>query len=175
MEILLGTQKSSFHDSIIEYGSKPENEYNHTPEFIKNSFYADHVKRYLETFGHERVKILLFEEFIKDEKAAVKNILAFLGLNINFELTGRAYGSTVAARNSFARFVARNVFVRKLARAILPENVLEILRTKLVFKEIKKPPMLEEDRLFLQKLYRDDVWKLEKVLGRPLPWSWYKN
>jgi hypothetical protein len=39
------------------------------------------VKRYLDVFGPEQVKISIFEEFISDPKKALKDILHFLELD----------------------------------------------------------------------------------------------
>ena len=42
--------------------------------------YGEQLRRYLDTFGPKNVKILLFEEFIKDTQATVSDVLEFLGL-----------------------------------------------------------------------------------------------
>ena len=82
--------------------------------------YADAVQRYLDIFGPRQVKVLIFEEFIRDTGAAVRDVLKFLG---------------VEAEPSTA----------------LGEGY--------------------EARRFLEELYRNDVRRLEKILGRSLPWA----
>src|ERR1700693_2394465 len=49
--------------------------------YLAPGFYAQQVKRYLDAFGSERVKMLIFEEFIHDTNGAVSDVLKFLGVN----------------------------------------------------------------------------------------------
>ena len=79
--------KSSFKNQIHK-------EMNNKADFTKPhirlpaGLYSKDVQRYLDTFGKEHVKILIFEEFIKNPKVILEDILKFLGVkNIinNFE------------------------------------------------------------------------------------------
>jgi len=47
----------------------------------KSGFYAKQVQMYLDVFGSNNVKILIFEEFIKDPEPQIKKVLEFLGVN----------------------------------------------------------------------------------------------
>jgi len=133
-------------------------------------FYSEEVKRYLDIFESNKVKIIIFEEFVKEAKKQIKEVLKFLGLNenapINVEKTFNPYGE---ARWSFAKTVLGSpTFSRTIIKYVRPKT-----RTKLrryILKEATKPKLLEEDRLFLEDHYYDDVKKLEKILGRKLPW-----
>lgn len=44
------------------------------------SFYGRQVKRYTDRFGRERVKVLVFEEFLRHPKRTVADLLRWLGL-----------------------------------------------------------------------------------------------
>jgi len=79
--------KLSFHEQL-------QKEMEHRFEYTEPSIglevgrYSDDVKRHIEIFGPNKVKILVFEEFVKDVKTAVDEILRFLGLKystVNFE------------------------------------------------------------------------------------------
>jgi len=51
--------------------------------------YAQGVKRYLDIFGPKQVKIIIFEEWVKDIPKTLIDIIEFLGIkhaNLNFEL-----------------------------------------------------------------------------------------
>ena len=45
---------------------------------LKSSLYTDDVKRYLDLFGKNQVKIIIFEEWTKNVKKTIQDILNFL-------------------------------------------------------------------------------------------------
>ncbi|WP_332635129.1 sulfotransferase domain-containing protein, partial [Halalkalibacter flavus] len=48
--------------------------------FIGASLYYEQVKRDLQIFGSKQVKIIIFEEFVKDTRNSLKEILEFLNI-----------------------------------------------------------------------------------------------
>jgi len=44
------------------------------------------------------------------------------------------------------------------------------LKEKFLLKKQSKPEMEQRDREFLKNLFREDVEKLQNILGRKLPW-----
>jgi len=44
-----------------------------------------------------------------------------------------------------------------------------------LLKKGTKPELSQEDRIFFEEIYRNDVKKLREILGRPIPWSLVKN
>jgi len=124
----------------------------------------------LETFGPKQVKILIFEEWTKDVKNTINEIVKFLGLN--YTLTDNLqdkYNPYVIPRGTFAQSILGNTFIGKVTNSLFPQSTRRFLKSFLV-KEGAKPKMLEEDRKKLIKFYQDDVRELEKLLGRKLPW-----
>jgi hypothetical protein len=53
---------------------------------------------------------------------------------------------------------------------LLPDFLVESLPEKIFFKRKQKPKIEPKAVKFLQEIYRDDVIKLESLLGRSLPW-----
>lgn len=135
-------------------------------------FYSEPVKRYPDIFGAKQLKILIFEEFIEDPKGAVREILEFLGVSGELPLSvGQAYNAFAAPRGPLASRILRSNVARAIAKALIPTSLRRRAKQKLLLKKTSKPPMSQEARSFLEQLYRDDVRRLEKILGRALPWS----
>ena len=40
---------------------------------------------------------------------------------------------------------------------------------------MEKPKLSDQDRTLLENFYRDDVKKLEGLLGKQFPWNWTNN
>ncbi|MGH7769150.1 MAG: sulfotransferase family protein [Candidatus Binatia bacterium] len=144
--------------------------------YLKPAFYTEAVKRYCEVFGADRVKIVIFEEFIRDTPGAVREILRFLGVEAEPPpAVGEIHNSFGLHRWRWSRLATRNTLARNAARRFLPDRLRRRVLEKIFYQKTAKPPMPEEGRNFLEGIYRDDVAGLEKLLGRPLPWFHAKS
>jgi len=140
---------------------------------ILGGWYNEQVKRYLEIFGQKQVKVLIFEEFIKNPKKTIKEVFEFLNLTSDPpEEVELVHNILTKPRNQIALSLLQNSTVRKIARNLLPPSVAVSGVKRILGKKISKPPMLKKDRTFLQNLYRNDVRDLQKTLKRELPWNW---
>ena len=137
--------------------------------YIRSGLYTEQVQRYLDTFGASQVKIIIFEEFIRDPKQIVNDTLRFLGVDLNpFQLgVYEAHNSSSDRsfpKSKFARRLLRSRKTTWLARSRLVKPLLE--------KKVPKPKLDPIHRKRLEDLYREDVRKLSEILHRPLPWVW---
>ena len=71
---------SSFHEKL-QNELRDGTDFNKPNMGIRRGLYHDDIKRYLDVFDPEQVKISIFEEFILDPKKALKDILHFLELD----------------------------------------------------------------------------------------------
>jgi hypothetical protein len=133
--------------------------------------YAAQVERYRAVFG-PRFKPLVFEEWMKDVEGTMRDLLAFLG--IDHEIEGFAeppQRGHSEVRGAFVRYLFGNRVISRTAEALVPYRVRKFVRNALLVKSVPKPEMDSETRQFLVEYYRDDVRRLEALLGRPLPWA----
>jgi hypothetical protein len=143
---------------------------------LKSVLYAEAVQRYLDTFGAERVKIIVFEEFARDPRKTVGDVLAFLGVDDGPPASiGTPYNSYTIPRWSPSAGLLKNKLARTIWRAVAPKRLRLMVSRRILYKGAEKPPMLEDSRKFLEQAFREDVERLEKILGRPLPWFHAKD
>ena len=160
----------TFRQVIKKSLDSPEND-DYSRIIISAGMYYQQVKRYLDTFGKENVKILIFEEFVNDSRKAVKEILEFLGVKSEIaESVGKVHNPFTVPRGVIAKFALRNKITSKFGRSI-GSSAREMIVKNVLVKKGNKPPLLQEDRMFLEKIYCDDVVRLEKFLGHSLPWT----
>jgi len=171
LEIRTGGLKLSFHEEL-QIELKHRRDRSKPILGLKFGLYSESVKRYLDIFGREQVKTLIFEEFTQNTKGTVKEILKFLGLNSsinNFE--DSAHNPFSVARGSVVQYMLRNKTITKMARKVIPSSARRFLREEILVKKPPKPKMAEEDMETLVKFYHDDVRRLQTVLKRKLPWT----
>jgi len=116
---------------------------------------------------------LIFEEFIKDPKKTIKEILDFLDVkseimskilktyNVYREPTGKA-----------AELILKSSTIDKIAVSLIPKSIRRRLKDTITEKPKEKPIMTEMDRLSLESFYYQDVKNLQQLLRRTLPWNW---
>lgn len=139
---------------------------------LDSGFYTIQLERYLKVFGHEQVKIIIFEEFIKDPKNTLNDILQFLGLKksiVNIDI--KKYNPYKTPRGKLAQKIVTNKKIKRISERLFPVSMRKFIGRKILLVEKPKPNVPEKDRETLIKLYLDDVRQLEKILGRKLPWN----
>lgn len=169
--VRIGRMKGSFHEEL-QKSLKHVKAYNQISLRLETGLYAEDIQRYLDIFGSTQVKILIFEEFVKDPKKTLNEILSFL--KIDYELDdfeGEAYNKFGVARGPISQFLLRDMRLRRVVEKIVPPSGRRVLREKLLLKNEEKPKMNQEDRKTLIQFYREDGIKLQKILGKKLPWK----
>jgi len=168
----VGRIKISFSE-LIEKESKQEYDYGKLRLSLKSSFYSNHVKRYIDIFGKDQVKIIFFEDLRKDANSVLKEILKFLDVSYSVEnFEAEVHNPYSEARGKISKKILTDMKVRKLAKSgIIPLPTRRFLRHKVLMKKQPKQEIDETDRSTLEKFYHDDVQKLKNILGRELPWK----
>lgn len=133
--------------------------------------YAAQVERYRAVFGDRGFKVLIFEELMSDVPGAMRQILAFLGIEHDVaSLHTPAQRQFSEARWPIVRSLFGNRMISRAAETLIPYDLRKRIRNAILTKEAPKPELDREAREFLVDYYRDDVTRLEGLLGRRLPW-----
>jgi len=177
MNIRLRRYRGTFHE-FLQNGVKNEPKNNDGYEALRFGIYTDEVKRYLEIFGKNQVKILIFEEWTKNVKNTIQDLLNFLG--IAYEITddfddsikNMYYEKKILGGNLTEQIIENEITIN-VFRKIIPKSGRLWLTNKLIEKKTNtpKPIMESEERGLLKNFYKDDVRNLENLLGRKLPWK----
>lgn len=166
-----GGTKDTFHKVLhnemkfgIEDSLKPH-------LYLESGLYSDSIKRYLEIFGSKQVKIIIFEEFSKNPKVTLEEILNFLGIHhslLNFK--AEVHNPFTAPRGKTAEHILTSKTTSKFLKAFLPSSTRKFLRRNILTNNQDKPIIEKEDWKILYDYYKEDVEKLKKILNRELPW-----
>lgn len=171
MYVKSGLTKLSFDDAIgkeLNGGIDPSK-----PKIqLDTGLYFKNVKTYLDIFGSKQVKILIFEEFVQQPKKAVQEILEFLNIKSDLDnFSGEAHNVFASPRGAIARYLLSTESIRPIARALLPSSSRKYFREKILIGKPSKPSITRNSHDILFNYYREDVKKLENLLGRKFPWK----
>lgn len=145
--------------------------------------YVEQLRRYREAFGAERVLVLIYDDFKRDNEATVRAVLRFLEVNDTVSLQLTEANPTVAVRSvQMQRLVGKvrrgeGAVPRAIKNAVLAltsqqlrNEVLHPLRRRAVYG----PPQAPDERFMLElrRRFKPEVVALSEYLGRDLVTLW---
>jgi len=136
--------------------------------YKQKGFYYAQVKRYFDTFGRDRVGVWLYEDLRDDTFGALGEVFRFLDIDDGFvpdasiehnpsgiPRVGRLYTGVRA-------LTARNPV---LVERVLPAKLRGYVKSRIMARPPPFPPELREG---LISAYKEDILKLQDLIGRDL-------
>ncbi len=142
--------------------------------------YMDWIDEYLKYYDKENVKVIIFEEFIKDPKSAMDDIQEFIGVE------GIEYGAL--PHSNEGKSVSKNYISAKINRYLYRrDRELRYVKSDKVKRRHEKwkakihkhtlidnnDKMLPESKAVLDEFYKDSIKRLEEFCGKSLEGIWY--
>jgi len=141
---------------------------------LESGLYTHNIKKFLEIFGKENVKILIFENWINDTKNAMNEILQFLKINYNLknfhEEIKNDSKSFRELRNNTSKYLLQIASKNKILNKVIPQPLKYYIHDNFLTKKEIYPKFDNKSRKMLIDFYHNDVKNLEKFLGYKLPW-----
>ncbi len=147
------------------------------PYFISKSMYYHQVERYLNAFGEENVMVVIFEDFVGENKSKViRDIQSFIGVEPKDLEMGINTNPTYLYKGRWFEFVRKNREAILKIERLFPEKSVHRWKDNLKKKLGKKPDRLEGEykKELWAKYFEEDVKKLESLIGRDLK-IWYES
>jgi len=163
--------KRSFTEMLDWHENKIKNNEFFIDSILESGFYSKHIKRFQENFSADKIKIIIFEEYVKNITPTINSILAFLGIDEKMEFDEQPKGAYRVPKNKMAKLLLENATFRKTATKLIPTITRQNIGDKYFVKQTTKPPMLQQERERLKKIYESEVKELEILLGKKLPWD----
>lgn len=140
--------------------------------YAASTMYAWRVRSYLDAFGPDRVRIYLFEEFIREPQAMLTDLWRFLDVADVQPDTSKSFNASSRPRSRLlASMVSKRSPFAALARAVVPGAVRDRLSEGIRrLNAGRKGQVDERSRAFLRERFAADVRETEALLGRRLEW-----
>ena len=139
--------------------------------YIDHGFYSNQVQAYLNVFGKENVQVLIFEEWVKNPIEHIRKIYEFLNIDNSFLPNLVKENTSGIPRIRILQRFLSSLYLPRPLKKIIPQPLKFKIRNKLLklnIKSFKYPKMEQHVEEYLYSLYKEDIEKLENILGRDL-------
>ena len=168
----MGFDKNRSFNELLDSSKEQldQNEF-HIDSLLEAGFYSKHIKRFQKIFSKNQIKIIIFEEYIKNTIPTINSILSFLDTDKSITFKTAPKGAYKVPRNFASQKLMNNSTFRKTAKFIIPTVARQKIGERFLVKESSRPVLKQNQRQRLKEIYLDDVENLAKLLGRSLPWK----
>ena len=171
---------------------KPRSEGRHVPRYSywpqlllysEHIRYVEQLRRYHEVFGHDQVKVLIYDDFRNDNESTVRSVQRFLGVEDTAPIEVVEANPTVRARSQLLNEIVHAVgvgrgpishAVKEAIKAVTPagprRSALYAVQRSFVFGSPRPPD--QELLAEIRRRYRGEVEALSEYMGRDLVDLW---
>lgn len=143
--------------------------------YVQLGFYYPQVKRYLDLFERERIKVYLTEDLYRDPNSMLVDVYDFLNVSHEFEpsLEKKNISGIPKSRLLHDIFLKDNL-LKSLLKPLFPDRLRKQIQSNVRKANLAQKPTLDPElRQKLTKVYQEDVLKLQDLLDRDLT-AWTK-
>jgi hypothetical protein len=135
-------------------------------------FYGRQLEPYFDVFPREQISVQLYDDYVANPQAVLRVLFEFLGIDPTFVPdTSLRYNVSGTPRSELLHaFLARPLAIKDALKPLMPAPVRHRLRARLMHRNIvpDRSRMAASTRQRLTALYRDDVLRLQSMIGRDL-------
>jgi len=171
MELKLNREiDKNFITAVIKDYKKLKKGWGISNNYIEGGLYYEKVKRYFDVFPKDQIKIIIFEKMVQNMQDAIKDILKFLNVNINFKIDiSEKYNV-----KELPRFLIINQFIDKIISSkfirIKLEYYTQFLNKNfncyknILFSKKGLPSLSNSDIKYLIPFFKEDIEKLSELV-----------
>lgn len=151
-------------NNTIEVPYSPIHKMSYRDSLITKGDYASHLKNYLKHFDKENIKIIFFEDLLKDRQGVLNSVFDFIGVkNAQIEAPAKIYNKTKYPGKLNWVYISWKHLKPYLPQKLILNNREKLVKLKDVFFSDKKPKFSPEARKKLLEIYSDSINELEKL------------
>lgn len=167
--VMIGHENLSFEEAIKKEEERAQLNWRWHYQYVGQSMYYEQVKRYIDFFGKDKVRVYLFDELKNKSLDLMKKIYEFLDVNDNFTPNLNIYNKTGLPRNKVLhKFLRYDNFIKDITRHITPSkfraNIFRFIENKNYTRK-SIPPMDSSTKKMLLNKFKSDVLKLQELIN----------
>jgi hypothetical protein len=141
--------------------------------YLEAGQYSEQVIRYLDEFGKQRVKVIMFEDLCENAALVVQETCSFLEVDPTYQTEVSIANPNKKVRSRLLRSMIDNppTRVKTLGKSLTTtayrQKTINLLR-RLNTQKVERPPMPPALRTRLQQHFAPDVSRLSRIINKDL-------
>ncbi|MFV0458026.1 MAG: sulfotransferase family protein [Actinomycetales bacterium] len=162
-----GLEQAPFEEAIArEPGSRELTHY------VSTGFYGAQLRPYFDLFGPDQLRIVLFEELVREPAATMRTLYEWLGVDPGFSPVVEVLNeSGVPSNAAVAQLYRARRRLQPYLKPVVPRRLAKSA-DKLLVRGLRKTGLDEASSGRLREIYTDDLDLLCELAGRDLREAW---
>lgn len=135
--------------------------------YSKRLQYSEHIKRYLNHFPTDQIKIIIFEDFKRDNLKILSEIYEFLNLKREHIPKLRIYNKNKIVRSRKLIRIKENPLFNSLLQKLFPHNLyifVKKMMDQVAIEDKPSQPLNTKLKSYLKAKFRNNVKELNQIL-----------
>lgn len=138
------------------------------------SMYYKQVQYYMEVFGRQRVKVVIYDELFANPAQALREVFAFLNVreDVGINTSVRYNVSGVPKSRKFYQRLDKFIYnpngLEKRLKSLIPHHLRGAWASKIIGMSVERVPLDAEKQAQLKAYFAEDVERLQDLLQRDL-------
>lgn len=166
-----GREPLSFADALAAEEARGRANWAPGWQYSLDGYYHEQLSRYYDLFERDRIKVYLYEDLRRDPLGLVRDVLRFLDVDETHvpDTSLRHNVSGIPRSRLLHDFLKRPNPAKSLLKPFLSKKTRRRLSMRAQNRNLSRPPALQpEMRRALVDGYREDITKLQGLIGRDL-------
>jgi hypothetical protein len=171
---LVGRETLGFKEGLSREEERKQKGFEPMWWYKELGLYCRQVKHYLEVFGTQRVKVLLYEELFANSEQTLRDVFTFLEVKEDVVIDTSVRYNAAGVPKSRRLYTLLNHFIynpspmEKLVKSLVPFPLRKAWASKAIGMLTQPVPMDSQIHAQLEAYFAEDVRKLEDLLQRDL-------
>ncbi len=171
---LVGREPLGFAEGLSREEERKQKGFEPMWWYKELGLYYRQVKYYLEVFGTQRVKVLLYDELFANPGQTLRDVFTFLGVKEDVVIDTSVRYNVAGAPKSPRLYTLLDHFIynpgplEKLIKSLVPQHLRLAWASKAIGTFTRPVPMHPQIHAQLEAYFAEDVRKLEDLLHRDL-------
>ncbi|HEY9849893.1 MAG TPA: sulfotransferase [Leptolyngbyaceae cyanobacterium] len=154
-------QKEDFRVKDVWWGTR---------HYVRVGFYCAQIKRYLDTFDKQQLKVYLYEDLASNPVKLIQDIFQFIGVDETVvpDVSTKHLVSGIPKSKFWHNFLNRKSPIKDILKQLIPAKIGKQITSDLRKRNLTKPPLSPDIRRQLIEVYKEDILNLQDLIDRDL-------
>ena len=161
---------SDFAEALRQERARIRDNWMPSWHYVQRGFYYAQLRRYFDEFPRSQIRTYLFEDLTTHPGHVLQDLFEFLGLDGTFDpdVSKRHNRSGMPRNKALHSFLTRPNPIKTALKAVIPSGLRGRTATGIRNQNLVRTALSPELRRWLVDTYRDDIVKLQDLIGRDL-------